>query len=316
MERDGLRVPGEATPLGETPIQARPLPMGPFVIELQAEGKAPVSLPIVVDRLQNVEARVALVGAAELQPGFLHLPGGAVVLGGDAAAISGEPEGTATVADFGMARYPVSVAEYFEYLLDLTRQDAEAARARSPRVRGSRGVRQAPLIVLDPEGYTLPFADADGAVWHPEQPIVSIGLEDARAYAAWRSARDGVGYRLPRESEWEKAARGLDHRLFPWGDVFDASFCVMSESSPDAPDLPAVGAVPTDCSPYGVRDLAGGVRDWCEWDSPTSPQPGRHPVRGGSYGTVEIYCRCASRSVVGADYVGSHLGFRLVQVLG
>jgi formylglycine-generating enzyme required for sulfatase activity len=86
----------------------------------------------------------------------------------------------------------------------------------------------------------------------------------------------------------------------------------MSESSPDPPDLPAIGAVPTDVSPYGVRDLGGGVRDWCEWDGEEASLNGRFPIRGGSYGTVEVYCRCASRSVVGQAYVGSHVGFRLV----
>ncbi len=277
VERDGLRVPGEATPLGATPVQGHALPMGPFVVEVRAEGRAPASLPLVVDRLQNVEARVRLVCDGELQPGFLHIPGGPVVLGGDLAAISGLPEGTVDVADFAIARYPVTVAEYFVYLAELTALDPNQARLRSPRVRGNRGVRQAPLVVIDPARYSLPFTDADGTVWHPEQPIVSIGLADARAFAAWRSERDGVPYRLPLEAEWEKAARGLDHRLFPWGDVFDASFCVMSESSPDVPDLPAVGAVPTDCSPYGVRDLAGGVRDWCEWDEGLPPPPGPPP---------------------------------------
>jgi formylglycine-generating enzyme required for sulfatase activity len=90
----------------------------------------------------------------------------------------------------------------------------------------------------------------------------------------------------------------------------------MSESSPVPPDLPAVGAVPTDVSPYGVRDLGGGVRDWCEWDPGQEAVAGRFPLRGGSYGTVEVYSRCGSRSVVEASYVGSHVGFRLVQELG
>jgi eukaryotic-like serine/threonine-protein kinase len=314
-EVDGLRAPGTKLSLGATPIDRKQLPMGSWQLNLQAAGFATVTAPLVVARLQNLSLNVRMRPADSVRAGFLPVPGGPVNVGGDGSAISGLPESFVEVRDFAIARYPVTVAEYFEYLADLTPSDPEAARRRSPRVRGGRGVRQPPLVVLDPDGsYELPFTDADGTVWHAEQPIVSVALEDARAYAQWRSGRDGVEYRLPTEREWEKAARGLDRRLFPWGDVFDASFCVMSESSPEPPDLPAVGAVPSDVSPYGVRDLGGGVRDWCEWDEAASTG-GRSPLRGGSYGTVEVYCRCASRSEVHVEYVGSHVGFRLVQDL-
>ena len=71
-----------------------------------------------------------------------------------------------------------------------------------------------------------------------------------------------------------------------------------------------------DVSPYGVRDLGGGVRDWVEWDDSSPPDDRRAVLRGGSYGTVAIYCHCASRSVVESYYVGSHVGFRLAHDLG
>ena len=315
QEVDGLRRPGAELALGKTPVQRRQLPMGSWQLKLGAEGYAPVTAPLLIARLQNRSVRVRLRPATEIRPGFLHVPAGPVAIGGDTSAISGLPETFVEVHDFAIARYPVTVGEYFEFLAALREEDPALALLRSPRVRGGRGVRQPALIVLSPDGGgALPFTDTDGTVWHAEQPVVSLAMEDARAYAAWRSARDGVIYRLPSEREWEKAARGPDRRIFPWGDTFDASFCVMSESSPEPPDLPAVGSVPSDVSPYGVRDLGGGVRDWCEWDEPQALS-GRFPLRGGSYGTVEVYCRCASRSEVSAEYVGSHVGFRLVQDL-
>ncbi len=308
---DGRLVPAKPADLGQTPLERVPTAMGAYQVQLALDGHATVRVPLVLGRLQNLELNLRLPAA--VPDGFLPIPGGLVELGGDPAAISGLAGHDRVVGDIAMARYPVTVAAYLEFLSDLARSDPAAALRRSPRARGSRGVRQEPLFQLPDDGtFELPFVDRDGTTWHAEQPIVSIGHDDAQAYAAWLSERQEPSYRLPTESEWEKAARGVDRRIFPWGDRFDASFCVMSESSPDAPDLPAIGAVPTDVSPYGVRDLAGGVRDWCLWDDGAEPLPGRNPIRGGSYGTVEIYCRCASRSVVEQEYVGSHVGFRLV----
>ncbi len=314
VEEDGRLVPGSTTELGETPLRRIPVAMGRYELTLRSDGTAPLQLPVVLRRTQNLEMKAALPSQDSVPDGFVAVPAGRAYLGGDPAAISGLPQIDVHVSDFAIARYPVTAAEYLEYLADLRKSGIEPeALLRSPRARGSRGVRQEPLFQLPPDGsYALPFIDRDGTTWHPEQPIVSISHDDAEAYAFWLTARSDLTFRLPTESEWEKAARGVDRRLFPWGDRFDASFCVMSESSPDTPDLPAIGAVPTDVSPYGIRDLAGGVRDWCNWDPDADPMAGRYPIRGGSYGTVEIYCRCASRSVVELQYVGSHVGFRLV----
>ena len=304
---------GPGAKLGKTPVARHRLAMGRYELRCKGAGRAKVALPVVLRRLQNLELQVTLPRAGAVPPGFVAIPAGTVTIGGDDAAISGLGEHQVEVGDFALARFPVTVAAYLEFLADLHRSgDVEAAQLRSPRARGSRGVRQEPLFELGEDGsYGWPFVDRDGTEWHAEQPIVSIAHDDAAAYAEWLSAQSGFTYRLPRECEWEKAARGTDRRIFPWGDRFDASFCVMSESSPDAPDLPAIGAVPTDVGPYGVRDLAGGVRDWCDWDTVEDAIGDRRPIRGGSYGTVQIYCRAASRSVVEPDYVGSHVGFRL-----
>lgn len=316
-ETDGRRTAGIERGLGKSPVKRTPVGMGRWEVIVRADGFATVRAPVVVGRMSNVEMDLRLVPEASVREGFVHVPAGPVSIGGDAAALSSLTETDVQVADFALSTFQVTVADYLEFLADLRRRDPGLALVRSPRPRGARGGATEPQFVLPPDGrFSLPYVDRVGTVWQPDQPIVSISIEDARHYAAWLSARsDGPVLRLPNELEWEKAARGTDRRIFPWGDRFDASFCVMSESFPEPPDLPRIGAAPADVSPYGLRDMAGGVRDWVEWANTAEERPGRYPLRGGSYGTVEIYSRCASRSVVEGTYVGSHVGFRLAHDL-
>ncbi len=316
-EADGRLVSGRPRPLGRLPAKRVPVGMGSYILEIEGRHLAPCRRPVVVERSANVALTPWLAQASGVRGGFLHIPGGSVDLGGDPAAISGLPLRYAEVGDFAIARYPVSVAQYTAFLRDLAARDPDEAFEHLPRTRGGLGVRQEPLFELDTGGdLSLPFRDRDGHQWRGEQPVVSITIHDARAYAEWASGlSDGPPLRLPTESEWEKAARGVDRRTFPWGNRFDAGFCVMAESSPTPPSRCIIGEQPMDVSPYGVRDLAGGVRDWVEWDPDGDRLEGRSVLRGGSYGTVEIYCHCASRSVVESFYVGSHVGFRLAHDL-
>ena len=90
---------------------------------------------------------------------------------------------------------------------------------------------------------------AEQAQW----PVTHVNWYEAQAYAQWR------GKRLPTEAEWEKAARGLDGRLFPWGNRWDANRVVWERNGP-AP----VGSRPDGASPYGALDMAGNVFEWTQ----------------------------------------------------
>ena len=93
-----------------------------------------------------------------------------------------------------------------------------------------------------------------------EHPVVLISQEQARAYCQW------VGKRLPSEAEWEKAARGTDGRLYPWGDDWDANRVNMKGQALQ------VGSFPAGASPYGVLDMIGSVSEWVE--GTYGPYPG------------------------------------------
>jgi len=132
-----------------------------------------------------------------------------------------------------------------------------------------------------------------------DHPIVNVSWEDAAAYAQW------AGAALPTEAQWEKAARGTDARVYPWGNDWDGAKCVNSVGGGTKP----VGGMPAGVSPYGCLDMAGNVWEWCaDWydgsyykntpsRNPTGPATGTLRVlRGGSWNnTTPVNFRAAYR---------------------
>ena len=110
--------------------------------------------------------------------------------------------------------------------------------------------------------------------------------------------------------EWEKAARGVDGRIFPWGDKFDATFCKMRNSRPEAPQPEPVGAFSFDTSPYGVRDCSGGVREWVITE-PSAAHLDEEVTRGGSWNRDAKAVRSCSRIWLHSTARNGGLGFRL-----
>ena len=118
-------------------------------------------------------------------------------------------------------------------------------------------------------------------------PQFSVDFWDAYAYASWK------GRRLPTEQEWEKAARGTDGRLYPWGNQWGPkkSNALSADAKPGKTrGCAPVDAYPEDVSPYGVVGMGGNVSEWTNSWEPSTSNP---VVRGGSFASSdhELYLR-------------------------
>jgi len=130
-------------------------------------------------------------------------------------------------------------------------------------------------------------------------PATWVSQIDAREYC------EALGKRLPTEQEWEKAARGTDGRIYPWGNEFDEAAAVTSETA----SWPAVvGSRPKGASPFGAMDMSGNVWEW------TDSYSDRYAIlRGGSYFEDGSYAKVTSALRSIPDDSKHYVGFRCVK---
>ncbi len=302
-----VQQPAEAKNLGQTPVVIDPMPMGSYLIELKGPGLT-TRAPISITRQRVLRMRLRLFPDRIRGPGMVHVVGGPARLGGDPQAQLARPARTLDVEDVFIAERPVTAQAYREFLHHVAQTESpEAAAARAPR----DGPGGQPLWQMDPMGrFTIPDRDVHGVGWHPDWPVVAISFADAEAYCRWLNEIRGPGHRLPTEVEWEKAARGADGRLFPWGDTWEPTFCHMGISRPGAPERGPSGAFATDVSPYGIEDLAGGVS---EWTSTRLDGGEQRVIKGGHWASGPTECRAASRFTQPVDRTLPTLGFRVAR---
>ena len=223
---------------------------------------------------------------------LLPINGGTFMMGRKSGPPQETPAHAVTVETFSMDRTEVSNTEY----ADFVRETGHAAPA--------HWIQNKP-----------PFGQE---MW----PVVNVSFDDATAFAAWRSKRDGVSYRLPAEEEWEYAARnGEQSDLYPWGPDWKDKAAVLKDATPAA-----VGSRAEGKNKWGVFDLIGNVWEWTSSKASVYPgNPAKVPdsiadwvtIRGGCYvsdpAKSDAPVSSCLREFVPPSTKTTLLGFRLVR---
>jgi serine/threonine protein kinase/formylglycine-generating enzyme required for sulfatase activity len=294
----GLELLLSATPLlfdernriGTLPECACELEAGSYLLVARAPGFEDLRLPVALAQQQSVVLRAELLPEGSSLPGFVYVAAGECRIGEEQPAANVRPRETCWMEGFWISRTELSVGEYLEFLQARETEPAirvgklNGTHLRVPR----RPVAQQPW---SPPCEVLSGWDTQGGsfecAFDRSLPIWGLTCEDMDAYCAWRTrtsaeGRAGWYFRLPTEDEWEKAARGVDGRIYPWGDRADPSFCSCKEAraqtDPESEFLEPCLSFPIDESPYGVRDTAGGLFEMCVGGL---SGPFRRPWRGG-----------------------------------
>jgi iron(II)-dependent oxidoreductase len=222
---------------------------------------------------------------------LIDIPGGAFQMGRSDSLPTEAPPHQVTVQAFSMDKTEVTNAEYSQFVRETNHAP--------PQQWGS---------VKAPVGQEL-------------VPVSNVSYEDAIAFAAWRSKRDGVTYRLPTEEEWEYAARNGDKdNLYPWGNTWQPGRAATQEAGVNKEQ--PVGTYPQGGNRWGVQDLIGNVWEWTSTRASLYPgSPLKLPevqkdwmvARGGSYGSQANKISATMRDWFAPNYKNQVLGFRLVK---
>jgi len=330
--------------LGTTPLDKVPLPRGSWMLEVAAGGCEPVRYPVRIGRLEHWDGvrpggsapfPIRLPKVGELGPDDCYVPAGWFAAGGDPEAGDSLEAQQVWLDGFVMRRYPVTNREYLAFLNDLvaTGRGEEAARWAPLSGRERSGDAGTSPYVLSDSGTYVLGRDGAGLAWQQDWPVVLVDWWSALAFAEWESQRTGRTWRLPDELEWEKSARGVDGRYFPWGDFIDPTWCRVVETLVEGVGPGGVESTPDDESPYGVCNMAGSVRTWCWnlWEKAGPPvvggvrvpemadvedEEGFRSVRGGSWLAPVRVARSGMRTVGKPGQLIRALGLRLCAAVG
>jgi formylglycine-generating enzyme required for sulfatase activity len=192
-------------------------------------------------------------------PPICEVPAGPFLMGSDPqqdpdAKENELPQRTVTLPTYHLATYPLTVAEYTCFVQ-------------------TTGYPEPSIVNLPWHTQLTEYTD---------HPVVCVSWHDVASYAHWLAHVTGESWRMPTETEWEKAARGTDGRIFPWGNQWDQTRAKLADRGLWR-TLP-VGSYPNGASPYGVQDMVGNIFEWTS--TPYYPQTDDENLTNRTYHIV------------------------------
>jgi serine/threonine-protein kinase len=292
----GSPIATEAPILEEAPVatEAPVVTEAPIVTEVPVATEAPIvtEVPIATEAPVVTEAPVLVIGST--------------MIGEDGATLVYVPEGEFTM---GSDSYPEEMPIHTVYLGAFWIDQTEVTNGMYVKCV-SAGICQEPLATT-----SRTHVNYYGNSEFNNYPVVAVKWNMAKVYCEW------TGRRLPTEAEWEKAARGTDGRIYPWGN--DVPNKDLLNYNKNVGDTAEVGNYPEGKSIYGAYNMAGNVWEWVnDWysetyyqSSPTSnplgPDSGIERVmRGGSWEGLDTHVRSVSRGYFNPNKSTSKYGFR------
>lgn len=281
--------------LGKTPFQKK-VATGSYLLFVDAKNMDRIKYPIRVlcGRINSVKISVP----AKIPQGMCYIPEGYFY--------SGTKKDLNRMQRFFLPSYfircnEVTLGEYLKFWKSL----------KSPL---DRKRYQARYLFSNGDFKYLATWDKDGKLrkgFTKNMPVVGITGEAAKAYCSWLSRKVGIPVRLPTNLEWEKAARGVDGRMFTWGNAHDVKKTLCWDNKAARKKYPIaapVGSFSKDKSIYGVKDLIGNVR---EFTTEEVNDGNVFVIKGGSLQSRLLFSHCGYSTHSNGDGEND-IGFRYV----
>jgi formylglycine-generating enzyme required for sulfatase activity len=237
------------------------------------------------------------------------------------------PQHALSLPEYWIGKGPVRVAEFAAFVRVTQYQTQAEKDGKSYAWNGSEWKEVAGAEWSHPGGPTTNVEHKQG------HPVTHVSWDDAQAYCTWATKIAGMEIALPSEAEWEKAARGTEGCLYPWGnDAPDATRLNYNQNVQDTTEVGQYGAL--GASPYGCEDMAGNVWEWTRslWGKDGSKPEFGYPytdrladrenaaagrnvlrvLRGGSFYGIGRDVQCAIRNLYNPNTHLDNIGFRVI----
>ena len=258
--------------LGKTPIKNYPLPMGSYLVIFRKPGHHEVRYPVHIGRQEHWDgmppdsdsfAPISLPPKGSLSENESYVPAGWYWSGGDQNALYSLPLRRIWVPSFIIQKFPVTNSDYIGFLNHLVTSGKEhfAFQHVPSENTGTLHAKGEMVYGLSRHGWFYVKKDSTGLLWEEDWPVFKVNFFDAQAYAAYFSERSKKKWHIPNEVQWEKAARGVDKRFFPWGDFMDPAWTCMRLSHSDYQKPQTVHNLAVDISPFGIYGMGGNARE-------------------------------------------------------